>query len=335
MGMEMDLGTPIEIRGVKVRNRIVLPPMATELATVNGEVTEDIIKHYDERSRGPGIVIVEHSYVALNGKVSQRQLGIYSEKLVEGLRRLAETIRGNGAIAIIQLNHGGGRSSSKITGEKPIAPSAIKLEGWTEEPREMTLKDFIEVKEAFKRAADIAVKAGFHGVEIHGAHGFLLNQFTSPITNRRLDAYGGTFEKRIRFPLEIVEEVRRVIGGGRILSYRIGADDMMPGGVTIEESMKFAVKLEECGVDVINVSGGLCGSRPQNLTGQGYFIPLAEKIKSKVKIPVIGVGGIRDPDYANNLIKSGRVDLVAVGRAMLEDPKWAEKALEKIKSKTT
>jgi NADPH2 dehydrogenase len=110
---------------------------------------------------------------------------------------------------------------------------------------------------------------------------------------------------------------------------------MMPGGVTIEESMKFAVKIEECGVDVINVSGGLCGSRPQNLTGQGYFIPLAEKIKSKVKIPVIGVGGIRDPEYANNVIKSGRVDLVAVGRAMLEDPKWAEKALEKIKSKTT
>jgi len=327
----MDLSTPIEIRGFKIRNRIVLPPMATELATEKGEVTDEMIKHYDERSKAPGIVIVEHTYVMLNGKASLKQLGIYSDELISGLSRLAETIKKNGAVALIQLNHAGGRTSSSIIGEKPIAPSRIKIPPLTEEPREITLQDIINIKEAFKKAAERAVKAGFDGVEIHGAHGFLLNQFFSPITNKRLDAYGGTLEKRMRLPLEIVRDVREIIGEKKILSYRLGADDLMPGGITIKDSIKMALKLEEEGVDIINVSGGLCGSRPPQLTGQGYFIPQAEEIKRNVKIPVIGVGGIKDPDYANELVKMGKVDMVAVGRAMLENPKWAEEALKRVR----
>lgn len=327
----MDLSTPIEIRGFKIRNRIVLPPMATELATEKGEVTDEMMKHYDERSKAPGIVIVEHTYVMLNGKASLKQLGIYSDELISGLSRLAETIKKNGAVALIQLNHAGGRTSSSIIGEKPIAPSRIKIPPLTEEPREITLQDIINIKEAFKKAAERAVKAGFDGVEIHGAHGFLLNQFFSPITNKRLDAYGGTLEKRMKLPLEIVRDVRKIIGEKKILSYRLGADDLMPGGITIKDSIKMALKLEEEGVDIINVSGGLCGSRPPQLTGQGYFIPQAEEIKRNVKIPVIGVGGIRDPDYANELVKMGKVDMVAVGRAMLENPKWAEEALKRVR----
>lgn len=327
----MDLSTPIEIRGFKIRNRIVLPPMATELATEKGEVTDEMMKHYDERSKAPGIVIVEHTYVMLNGKASLKQLGIYSDELISGLSRLAETIKKNGAVALIQLNHAGGRTSSSIIGEKPIAPSRIKIPPLTEEPREITLQDIINIKEAFKKAAERAVKAGFDGVEIHGAHGFLLNQFFSPITNKRLDAYGGTLEKRMGLPLEIVRDVREIIGEKKILSYRLGADDLMPGGITIKDSIKMALKLEEEGVDIINVSGGLCGSRPPQLTGQGYFIPQAEEIKRNVKIPVIGVGGIKDPDYANELVKMGKVDMVAVGRAMLENPKWAEEALKRVR----
>lgn len=309
-----------------------MPPMATELSTEKGEVTEELIKHYEERSKGPGLVIVEHSYIAKNGKASLRQLGIYSDELIDGLKRLAEAIKGNGAIALIQLNHAGGRTSSKIIGEKPIAPSPVKLPIWIEEPREITLRDLFNIKEAFKKAVERAIKAGFDGVEIHGAHGFLLNQFFSPITNKRLDAYGGTLEKRMRLPIEIVSEIRKILGGNKILSYRLGADDLMPNGTTIKDSIKFAMKLENEGIDILNISGGLCGSRPQQLEGQqGYFIPLAEKIKMYMKIPVIGVGGIRDPEYANEVIKSRKVDMVAVGRAILEDPKWVEKALERIK----
>ncbi len=321
---------PLKVKGLILQNRIVMPPMATELATENGEVTDQLVKHYVDRCEKVGLIIVEHSYVSKEGKLSPRQLGIYDDKLIEGLARLAREIKKHGAIAAIQINHAGGKASSKITGLKPIAPSSIIVPGGAEEPSEMTLADIERVQEAFEKAAIRAIKAGFDAVEIHGAHGFLLNQFLSPITNKRLDAYGGTLEKRMRFPLEIVERIRETIGD-HLLLYRLGADDMTPGGLTIEESKKFAVKLEKTGVDIIDVSGGLCGSRPEKLTTQGYFVPLAEKIKSVVDIPVIGVGGIKDPQFADKVVREGKVDLVAIGRAMLADPKWALKAVKKLR----
>lgn len=322
--------SPLEIRNFKIKNRIVMPPMATELATEKGEVTEKLIQHYVERCRFLGLLIVEHSYVSIEGKISPRQLGIYDDKLIEGLKKLATEIHKYMSPVVIQINHGGGKASSKITGVKPIAPSPVIIPGGVEEPREITLKDIERVLKAFENAALRAIRAGFDGVEIHGAHGFLLNQFTSPITNKRLDAYGRTMEGRFRFPLEVVERVRKVIGD-KLLLYRLGADDMMPGGLTIKESRIFARKLEELGVDIIDVSGGLCGSRPPQLTEQGYFIPLAEKIREVVEVPVIGVGGIREPEFADNVIKEGKVDLVAIGREMLRNPKWAEEAIKKLK----
>jgi NADPH2 dehydrogenase len=174
-------------------------------------------------------------------------------------------------------------------------------------------------------AAGRAMRAGFDGVEVHGAHGFLLNQFFSPLTNRRRDKYGGSSDRRMRFPLEVVGKVREQVGG-RLLLYRLGSDDLDVAGTRIEDSQKFAVKLEEAGVDIIDVSGGLCGSRPEQLQGrQGYFTPQAQQIRKVVDLPVIGVGGIREPEFADKLIKEGVVDLVAVGRALLKDPDWAMK----------
>ena len=329
-----NLLTPIKIREKNFKNRIVMPPMATKLATTKGEVTEPLIEHYKERSKYLGMLIVEHTYVAPTGKANPNQLGIYSDRLIEGLKRLAETIKGEETVAIIQINHAGGRAVKEIIGETPIAPSKVKLPNIEEEPREMTYRDIKEIKKAFVDAAIRAIKAGFDGVEIHGAHGFLLNQFTSPITNKRLDAYGGTFEKRIRLPLEITDEIRKKIGKDKLLLYRLGADDMMPGGITIRDSIKLAKKLEDKGVDIMDVSGGLIRSRPPNLTGQGYFVPLAEKIKKTINIPVIGVGGIRDPKYADKIIREERVDFIAVGRAMLNDPRWAQKAIRELRDKT-
>jgi 2,4-dienoyl-CoA reductase-like NADH-dependent reductase (Old Yellow Enzyme family) len=172
------------------------------------------------------------------------------------------------------------------------------------------------------------MKAGFDGVEVHGAHGFLLNQFFSPLTNLRRDKYGGPLENRIRFPLEVVERVKEKVGG-RLLLYRLGSDDLDPSGTGIEDSQKFAVKLEQAGVDIMDVSGGLCGSRPEQLQGgQGYFIPQAQQVRNVVEIPVIGVGGITEPEFGDRLIREGKVDLVAVGRKLLEDPDWAIKAIE-------
>jgi len=319
---------PLLVRGFSIRNRIVLPPMATGLAGSAGEVTGPLIEHYRARSRCVGMVIVEHSYVSIEGKAGPHQLGVWSDELIPGLSRLATAIREQGAVAVIQINHAGGKADPRASGTKPIAPSPVAVPGGFETPREMSVGDIERVVGRFAEAAERAVKAGFDGVEVHGAHGFLLSQFLSPITNRRRDEFGGSLEGRMRFPLMVVEEVKR-IAGGKLLLYRLGADDMMEGGFTVSEAEILASKLADLGVDVIDVSGGLCGSRPPELQSrQGYFIPLAERVRRRVGVPVIGVGGVRDPYFADKVVREGRVDLVAVGRAQLEDPDWSCKALE-------
>jgi 2,4-dienoyl-CoA reductase-like NADH-dependent reductase (Old Yellow Enzyme family) len=210
----------------------------------------------------------------------------------------------------------------EMAGMQPVAPSP------NERARELQVEEIEALTEAFAIAAERAIRAGFDGVEVHGAHGFLLNQFFSPLTNRRRDEYGGSLENRMRFPLEVIERVKEKIGG-RLLLYRLGSDDLDPAGTRIEDSQKFAAKLEEAGVDIIDVSGGLCGSRPERLQGiQGYFISQAQQIKKIVDIPVIGVGGITEPEFADRVIRDGKVDLVAVGRELLKDPDWALKAIE-------
>ncbi len=317
---------PLDVKGVTLRNRIVLPPMNTGLATRDGAVTERLVEHYVRRSKALGLLIVEHSYVTLDGKLSERQLGIHEDRLVPGLEKLSNRIHTAGVMAVIQINHAG-REAIRTDGGEPVAPSP------TENARELTIEEVGFLAESFAAAAQRAVKSGFDGVEIHGAHGFLLNQFYSPLANQRQDGYGGSPQNRMRFPLEVVEKVKRGIGR-KLLLYRLGSVDFDPAGVHIKDSQSFAKRLEEAGVDIIDVSGGLCGDRPisaQRRSGpdrQGYFIPQAQRIKNAVKIPVIGVGGIREPRYADRVIRAGRVDLVAVGRELLRDPDWAAKAVK-------
>ena len=311
---------PLEVKGLMLKNRIVMPPMHTGLATTEGAVTDRLVQHYVSRSEALALVVIEHSYVSLTGKLSDRQLGIHDDGLVSGLERLSSSIHATGTPVVVQINHAGRSASVDLTGMQPLAPSR------SESARELLVEEIEALTEAFTAAAERAIKAGFDGVEVHGAHGFLLNQFFSPLANRRRDEYGGSLEKRMRFPLEVVRNVRKRIGG-RLLLYRLGSDDMDPTGTRIEDSQRFAVKLEEAGVDIIDVSGGLCGSRPEELQGkQGYFVPQAQQIKQVVDMPVIGVGGIVDAKYAERLVREERVDLVAVGRELLKDPDWAKKA---------
>ena len=312
---------PLEVKGLMLKNRIVMPPMHTGLATTEGAVTDRLVEHYVSRSKALGLVIIEHSYVSLAGKLSDKQLGIHDDGLVSGLERLSSRIHATGTPVVIQINHAGKSTSMDLTGMQPLAPSP------SESARELLVEEIEALTEVFTVAAERAIKAGFDGVEVHGAHGFLLNQFFSPLTNRRRDEYGGSLEKRMRFPLEVVGSIRKRIGG-RLLLYRLGSDDMDPAGTRIEDSQRFAVKLEEAGVDIIDVSGGLCGSRPEELQGkQGYFVPQAQQIKQVVDMPVIGVGGIVDAKYAERLVREERVDLVAVGRELLKDLDWAKKAI--------
>ena len=281
--------------------------------------------HYTRRAPGVGLVIVEHSYFTPEGKASPNQLGIHDDAMVDGLRRLAMAMHDEGTPVCIQINHSGREGSHEVSGLEPVAPSAVPSSSGVI-PRELERHEIQHLLRLYGEAARRAREAGFDAVEVHGAHGYLLNQFTSPLTNRRTDEYGDSFEGRIRFPLEVVREVRKAVGSDLLVLYRLGASDGEGRGVTMGEMQTFAQHLVRAGVSIIDVSGGLIGDAPEGMTGQGYFLPLAEKIKERVDAPVIGVGGITDPAFADQAIRLGRVDLVAVGRALLADPDWAVSA---------
>jgi 2,4-dienoyl-CoA reductase-like NADH-dependent reductase (Old Yellow Enzyme family) len=298
--------------------------MQTSLATTQGGVTEKLIKYYIQRSQAPGLVIVEHSYISPEGKVSDKQLGIYDDALIPELENLSSQVHSTGTPIIIQINHAGRKTSENVTGFQSVAPSA------TESARELAKDELRTLADHYVAAAARAIQAGFDGVEVHGAHGFLLNQFYSPLANQRTDSYGGSLKNQMRLPLEIVRRVRKTIGK-RLLLYRLGVVDLESNGIQVDDSKLFARKLEDAGVDIIDISGGLCGSRPAQLEKtQGFFIPQAHTIRRVVDVPVIGVGGIRDPGYANRLIKEETVDLVAVGRPILNDADWATHFLNEL-----
>lgn len=322
---------PIQIKKLAIKNRIVMPPMAMNMATPDGGVTPRNIEHYSARARGGvGLIIVEHTYVALNGRLTANQTGIYDDKLVPGLVKLAGAIHDLGAKTAIQLTHAGSRTSREIIGEQPVGPWDIPAPSDKENPRPLTSLDLKKLVMDFAEGARRAIEAGFDAVELHGAHGFLLCQFLSPFTNRRDDGYGGSWEGRLRFPLEVIAAVKRVCGNNIPLFYRFGADDLMEGGLTREEGKIVAQRLEQAGVDVIDVSGGLSGSQHSRLSEQGYFVPLAQGIKERVKVPVIGVGNITEPEYADAVVREGKVDMVAIGRKLLSTPDFPQLAAKKL-----
>ena len=316
-----NLPSSIKLGDLRLKNRIVLPPMQTSKAGEDGEVTDELIDHYGQYSKDVGLIVVEHSFVSLEGRSSPNQLGIDKESLLPGLEKLAETAKKGGAGAIIQLNHAGLKSDGTRLNllDHDYEGSLSKY----------SREELERIVESFVGATRKAMKAGFDGVEIHGAHGFLLSEFVSQITNDREDEYGGDLGNRIKFPLKIVKRVRKELDG--VLSYRLGATDLDPRGWSLEDAKTLAKKLDDLDVDLFDVSGGLCGDSPEELGDeQGYFVPHAEEIRKVVSSPVVGVGGITDPGYANDLVRTGRLDLIAVGRAQYKDPSWAAKAIKEL-----
>jgi NADPH2 dehydrogenase len=315
---------PLQVRGLTFRNRIVLAPMQSGRATFDGAVTTRLINHYVRRSAMLGLPIVEHAYISLKGKLSPKQLGIYDDSLVPGFEKLSNALHSVGAPAVLQITHAGIAATRRVTQFQPAGPSVgCKARALEKEEMEVIAGDFAS-------ATERAVKAGFDGVELHGAHGYLLNQFFTPLINKRQDEFGGSVENRMRFPLMVVEKTRKVLGG-KLLLYRLGSDDLTSKGIQKEDAVKFAVALERAGVDVLDVSGGMCGAEPKQIRHiKGFFVPQAHAIKQALHVPVIGVGGITQAEFADSLVQEGKVDLVAVGRAFLKDPQWAEKAVEKL-----
>jgi len=299
-------------------------------ATPAGRVTEKIIDYHRVRAAaGCGLIIVEHAFIDPRGRNSATQLGVYSDGMIEGLSRLASAIRGEGAAAALQISHAGSRASPGVLGAiKPVAPSAVRhpYDPAGEIPEALSQSQIREVIGAFGSAAVRAREAGFDAVEIHGAHGFLLSQFLSPLTNQRTDEFGGNVDNRSRIHLAVLGEVRRRVGSAFPVFVRLGAHDETPGGLELNDACEAATRLAAGGVDLIDVSGGLQGSRG---LGQdpGYFVPYAAAIKARVKVPVIVTGGIREPALADRIVRDGHADLVGIGRAMLDDPEWARKAI--------
>lgn len=324
-----NLNDKITIGEFTLKNRLVLPPMASATSGERDTVTDKMINYYSEMSKDIGLIIVEHSYVSPEGKAHQGQLSVSKEDDVEGLSKPANAIQKNGAKAIIQLSHTGSVTSESVTGYKILGASNLTDDKLTPDIV-MTTKDIANVVNSFKLAAKRAMMAGFDGVEIHSAHRYLLNQFYSPITNKRSDEYGGVIENRIRLHLEIIKSVREEIGKDKLILLRLGSLDYMENGNQTEDAVYTSIAFEKAGVDILDVSGGLCGYMVKSkMNMQGYFAEETKEIKKHISIPVILTGGITDANAAEKLINSDCADLIGIGRIMKKDSMWARKALNK------
>lgn len=319
--------------GIKLlRNRIVMPPMNARLNRPDGSVTKATIDYYSERAKGGvGAIIVESSYIDDKESRSEiAQMGVYSDRLIAGLSDLAEAIKVNGAAALLQIIHGGRQCDPGATGKQPVAPSAIASPTIGIMPRELTLTEIEQIQDAFATAARRAKQAGFEGVEIHGAHGYLLGTFLSPYANKRTDKYGRGLEGRALFALETIKKVRKEVGDRFIVGYKISGDEYVPGGLTLKETTRFAKMLDEANVDYIQVSAGvevaesLLHAVPSMYIERAHLAHLSEGIKRTVKIPVITVGGY-DVETGEKALREGKADLVALGRALLADPELPRK----------
>lgn len=328
-----NLLSPLICRGMQLANRIVMPPMANNLATETGEVTGAMLEHYSERAEASvGMIIVEHSYVLPSGRAHPQQMAADRDELAPGLRRLAQAIRTAGAAAAIQITHAGSNTAAATIGAVPAgaSPAPHPKRSGGEIPRELSTAEINDIAAAFAAAAARVKEAGFDAVEIHGAHGYLLNQFYSPLTNHRTDMYGGSRERRLTLPLQVVRAVREAVGASYPVLYRLGADDLMPGGLDVADTVYAASRLAEAGADMLDISGGLGGYRPENAE-KGYFVELAAAVKAVVDGPVIVTGGISEARYADSIVREGKADLIGVGRALLADPYWARKAAAELR----
>jgi len=317
---------------VEIKNRIVFAPISTNLASVNGEVSQRLIDHYYRVARGgAGLIIVENACVHFPlGRHGATQPRIDSDEFIPGLYHLAQAIHRAGAKACIELTHPGGVADPKIIKGRPIAPSAIPLREDGTIPRELSGEEIEELADSFGAAALRARRARFDMVEIQAGHGLLINQFLSPLTNRRRDEYGGSLEGRLRFPRMVVERVKEYAGEDFPVSVRLGVEEFREGGIRLEEGKIIAKKLVEAGADAIHVTLGRSG-REKRLEPmpypQGWRVYLAEEVKKVVDAPVITVGVIREPSFAEKILEEGRADFVALGRALLADPEWPRKAM--------
>ncbi len=321
----MLLQEPILIGKLAVENRLVMPPMQTN-KTERGHVTEELVDYYRDRAvrSRPGIIITEHSCISESGRAAEGQLSLAADELIEEHRRLTDAIREGGSKSFVQLNHAGSNGIGDAVSASAVSIPVKKL---TKRPRALAQEEIRQIEEQFAAAALRAVRAGYDGVEIHCAHAYLLNQFYSPMTNKREDDYGGSLENRLRITLETVALVRQAVGGQIPIAVRLGGADYLPGGSKEEDAAEAGKLLEAAGVDLLDLSGGMCFfMRPGHLEA-GYFSSMSEKVKAAVSVPVLLTGGVHKIGDAEALLQNGKADLIGVGRALLKDAAWGASLL--------
>jgi len=345
------LFTPLKIREITIRNRIVISPMAMYCAE-NGFLTDFHEHHYAKFAMGgAGIVFVEQASVIRDGRITNGCLGIWSDAHAEAMRPMVAFIKSQGSTPALQIAHGGRKSSTQRAWEgngpltpknidngdetwTPVGPSDVPFaEGWLT-PHALEVAEIQTLTRAFRDAAKRAVEVGFEVIEIHMAHGYLLQSFLSPLANKRTDEYGGSLQNRMRFPLEVARAVREVMPQGAPLFVRISAVDWIEGGWEIEDSIALSRQLKEIGVDVIDCSSGgnlVAGATNSNLKREpGYQAEFARRIKAEVGIQTEAVGLIRTPEIAEELLQKNFADLIAIGRQALFNPFWPHQAAEQM-----
>jgi len=326
--------TPLAIRGVTLRNRIAVSPMC-QYSSEDGFANDWHLVHLGSRAAGgAALVFTEATAVTAEGRISPADLGIWKDEHFPNLARIAQFVASQGAVPAMQLAHAGRKASTQIPwvgaqaiapadgGWQPVGPSPLPFRETDPAPHELTIPEIRRIVEAFAAAARRALAAGFRVIEIHAAHGYLLHEFLSPLTNQRSDDYGGAFDRRIRLTLEVAQAIRRVWPEDLPLFVRISAQDWAPGGWTLADSVELARRLKPAGVDLVDCSSGGAVPWAKIETGPGYQVPFADAIRRDAGILTGAVGMITEPAQANDIIARGQADLVLLAREFLRHPNW-------------
>lgn len=336
------LFSPLELRSVKLKNRIAMSPMCQYACETDGQVNDWHLLHYPTRAiGGAALVVLEASAVEARGRISPHDLGIWADEQILGLQELTRRIKAAGGMAGIQLAHAGRKAGTARPWDggkplhqwTPIAPSELAFgEGWMT-PRALDLIGLEQVRDSFKRAAKRALQAGFEVIELHMAHGYLLHSFLSPLSNQRTDIYGGSLENRMRFPLEVVRAVREVWPAQLPLWVRVSATDWQGGGWALEDTVSFAKKLKKYEVDLLDCSSGGIAPGIKIPVEPSYQVPLAAQVRLSTGLSTGAVGLITEAQQAERIVAEGQADAVLLGRVLLADPYWPFRAAKALGAK--
>lgn len=318
------LFSSFKLKNLEIKNRIVMSPMCMYSAEDDGKAKEWHLLHYASRAiGGVGLITQEATAVESRGRISSKDLGLWDDSQIEGLKKIVSVCKSYGAFMGVQLNHAGRKCEAE--NERIIAPSPIAFSDEYSVPNEMTKEEINTVVLAFKNAAKRCLEIGYDTIEIHGAHGYLINEFLSPVTNNRSDEYGGTVENRARFLKEVVHAVREVWPMEKPLILRVSAEDYVEEGNHPQDLAELINLVKNEGIDLINVSsGGVVSIAPKAY--QGYQVKFAEVIKENTGLPVIAGGLIIEPHMAEEILQNNRADMIFLGRALLRNPYWSLQA---------